>query len=182
MCPFGKPIKFSAAAADTLDTVPMVAIFVFVRAARPATTKGERTMFNVERWVSDMKKAIAAKDAETLSRLMYENDRNGCFSYDAVISEGGEMTKAEWADSTIAYAIKTLDDMPNHTEPRFLVRDESGRGWAATTLYSEFTTEERDHVEDEEEPEDTFGDWLDNASVGDEYRNTDQNFTVIRVD
>jgi hypothetical protein len=66
-------------------------------------------------------------------------------------------------------------------EPRFLVRDESGRGCASELDYSDFTAEEREHIEDEDEPDDTFGEWLDNSSAGDEYENTDENYTVIRI-
>jgi hypothetical protein len=66
-------------------------------------------------------------------------------------------------------------------EPRFLVRDESGRGFANELNYSEFTAEERGHIEDEDEPDDTLGEWLDNSSAGDEYQNTDENYTVIRI-
>jgi len=36
-CPFAKPIKFLGHFVDTLDSVQTVAIFVFVRPARPAT-------------------------------------------------------------------------------------------------------------------------------------------------
>ena len=73
------------------------------------------------------------------------------------------------------------DEFTTTDEPRFLVRDESGRGFANEFNYSEFTTEERGHIEDEDEPDDTFGEWLDNSSAGDEYRNTDENYTVIRI-
>jgi len=73
-------------------------------------------MFNVEKWADDMRAAIAAKDAETLARLMYANDRNGCFSYVDVCNEFGEMTVAEWVETTIECAQAILDDLPNHTE------------------------------------------------------------------
>ena len=73
-------------------------------------------MFNVDRWAEDMRAAIAAKDADTLARLMYANDRNGCFSYADVCNEFGEMTIAEWAETTIGCAQSMLDDLPNHTE------------------------------------------------------------------
>jgi hypothetical protein len=63
-----------------------------------------------------MRAAIAAKDAETLARLMYANDRNGCFSYVDVCNEFGEMTVAEWVETTIECAQAILDDLPNHTE------------------------------------------------------------------
>jgi len=66
-------------------------------------------------------------------------------------------------------------------EPRFLVRDESGRGFVSELSYSEFSSEEREQIEDEDAPEDTFGEWLDNSSAGDEYENIDENHTVIRI-
>jgi hypothetical protein len=66
-------------------------------------------------------------------------------------------------------------------EPRFLVRDESGRGYASEISYSEFSGEEREHIEDEDDSENTFGEWLDHSSAGDEYENTDDNHTVIRI-
>jgi len=72
-------------------------------------------MFNVESWEKDMRAAIAQRDVETLSRLMYENDRNGCFSYEDVCNEFGEMGRSEWIDSTIECAQSMLDDLPNHT-------------------------------------------------------------------
>jgi hypothetical protein len=107
-----------------------------------------------------------------------------------VWKDGSEWWEVFDADGTYLEIVDAREDAAENgatvlietPEPRFLVRDESGRGWATTTLYSEFTTEERGHVEDEDEPEGTFGEWLDNACLGDEFRNTDQNFTVIRVD
>ena len=73
-------------------------------------------MFNVDRWADDMRAAVAARDAETLARLMYANDRNGCFSYIDVCNEFGETTIAEWIDATIECAQSMLDDLPNHTD------------------------------------------------------------------
>ena len=74
-------------------------------------------------------------------------------------------------------------------EPRFLVRDNSGRGWVAERLYTEFTIDERSFISDtaaadeEEYGEEaqTFGEWLDDSDAGDEYENDDQMFTVIRI-
>ena len=92
-------------------------------------------------------------------------------------------------DGTFSHAVATKEEAITDgatvfvelEEPRFLLRDESGRGFANELNYSEFTTEERDHIEDEDAPDDTFGEWLDNSSAGDEYRNTDENYTVIRI-
>jgi hypothetical protein len=71
---------------------------------------------------------------------------------------------------------------PNELEqPRFLLRDNSGRGFAIELTIGEFTAEEREHIEDEDSPDDTFGEWLNNSNAGDEYENTDDHFTVIRI-
>jgi hypothetical protein len=74
-------------------------------------------------------------------------------------------------------------------EPRFLVRDGSGRGWCVEKLYTEFDSDDRAFISDtaaadEEEyghPAQTFGEWLDGSSAGDEFDNDDQMFTVIRI-
>ena len=67
-------------------------------------------------------------------------------------------------------------------EPRFLIRDESGRGWATETNYTSFTADEREWSND---PDDefcqTFGEWLDSSSAGDEYNHEGDVFTVIRI-
>lgn len=92
-------------------------------------------------------------------------------------------------DGTLSHAVATKEEATEdgatvfveREEPRFLLRDESGRGFANEVAYTEFTEDERDHIEDEDEPDDTFGEWLDNSSAGDEYRNTDENYTVIRI-
>jgi len=92
-------------------------------------------------------------------------------------------------DGVFSHAVATKDEAISDgcavfvelDEPRFLVRDESGRGYASETNYSDFTAEDREHIEDEDEPDDTFGEWLDNSSAGDEYENTDENYTVIRI-
>lgn len=73
-------------------------------------------MFNVERWGRDMREAISARDAETLARLMSDNDRNGCFSYEDVCNEFGETDREEWAAGTIECAKSILEDLPNHTD------------------------------------------------------------------
>jgi hypothetical protein len=74
-------------------------------------------------------------------------------------------------------------------QPRFLLRDNSGRGFAIELMLSEFTTEEREYREEGTDTDyagneiefQSFGDWLDNSDAGDEYENTDANFTVIRI-
>jgi len=72
-------------------------------------------------------------------------------------------------------------------EPRFLVRDGSGRGWCAERFYTSFDAEERDYREESydsdgnEEETQTFGEWLDSSDAGDEFDNSDSMFTVIRI-
>jgi hypothetical protein len=72
-------------------------------------------------------------------------------------------------------------------EPRFLVRDASGRGWCAEWHYSDIGPEERDYreesydVDGNEEEAQTFGEWLDSSDAGDEFENSDSMITVIRI-
>lgn len=80
-----------------------------------------------------------------------------------------------------------VDAFTTTDEPRFLVRDGSGRGWATETLYTSFTAEDREYREEsydvngEEEETQTFGEWLDASDAGDEFDNSDSMFTVIRI-
>jgi hypothetical protein len=66
-------------------------------------------------------------------------------------------------------------------EPTFTVRDDSGRGFFETVSYLGFPEDEREYFNEDEEEESTFGEWLDSASVGDTYKNEEQNFTVTRI-
>ena len=95
-----------------------------------------------------------------------------------------------WIDRKLSHMVATIEearaagavDITATPEPRFLVRDRSGRGWCAETLYTSFTAEEREHKEDEDdEYAQTFGEWLDYSSSGDEYDNSDSMLTVIRI-
>jgi len=64
----------------------------------------------------------------------------------------------------------------------YLVRDESGRGWACCQEYNQFSEDEKKHKEDEEDEYcQSFGEWLVSCDVGDEYKNTDEMHTVIRT-
>jgi hypothetical protein len=71
---------------------------------------------NVKKWEDEMRAAITARDADTLARLMSENDRNGCFTYADVCLEFGETTRDEWIDGTIECAEEMLAELPNHTD------------------------------------------------------------------
>ena len=74
-------------------------------------------------------------------------------------------------------------------EPRFLVRDESGRGWVAEWRYTDFSAGERDYSEEGADTDDagneiefqTLGEWLDSSDAGDEFDNYDAMLTIIRI-
>ena len=67
-------------------------------------------------------------------------------------------------------------------EPRFLVRDESGRGWAAEWHYTDFTADERGRTDDpDDEYRETLGEWLDRSTIGDEYDDSEDVRTIIRI-
>ena len=74
-------------------------------------------------------------------------------------------------------------------EPRFLVRDESGRGWCVEREYTSFDADDREYREDGTDTDyagneiefASFGEWLDDSDAGDEFDNSDQMFTVIRI-
>lgn len=95
-----------------------------------------------------------------------------------------------WINRKLSHMVATIEearaagavDITATPEPRFLVRDWSGRGWCAETLYTSFTAEEREYREDEDdEYAQAFGEWLDSSSAGDEFDNSDSMFTVIRI-
>lgn len=69
-------------------------------------------------------------------------------------------------------------------EKRFLVKDHSGRGVAVTLLLLDI--QERWDMgysnDPESEFEDTLGEWLDRAEVGDTYENQEDNVTFTRTD
>jgi hypothetical protein len=74
-------------------------------------------------------------------------------------------------------------------EPRFLVRDESGRGWCAEREYTSFDADDRDYREDGSDTDyagnevefPSLGEWLDNSEAGDEFENSDQMYTITRI-
>lgn len=74
-------------------------------------------------------------------------------------------------------------------EPRFLVRDESGRGWCAERFYTSFDAEEREYREDGTDTDyagnevefQSLGEWLDSSDAGDEFDNSDQMLTITRI-
>ena len=95
-------------------------------------------------------------------------------------------------DGSFSHAVATKDEAVaegamvfiEQDEPIFLVRDDSGRGIAEPVSYLQFDSADREYFNrenDDTTDEFTFGEWLDSSSIGDEYRNDDQNFTVIRT-
>jgi hypothetical protein len=73
-----------------------------------------RKEFNVDSWAAEMRFGIDSRDADTLARLMYENDRNGCFSYEDVCAEFGDMARDAWIDGTVECARKMLSGLIDH--------------------------------------------------------------------
>jgi hypothetical protein len=73
--------------------------------------KEMRERFNVTLWEKRMRQAIADRNGDYLAQLMYENDRNGCFSYDQVCFEFGEMSREEWLDGNIECAESMLSEI-----------------------------------------------------------------------
>ena len=66
-------------------------------------------------------------------------------------------------------------------EPTYTLVDDSGRSFVETVSYLAFTEDDRDYFNEDEDEQFTFGEWLDSSSVGDKYKNEDQNFTVTRI-
>jgi hypothetical protein len=112
-----------------------------------------------------------------------------------VWKDGSEWWEVFDTDGTYLEIVDSREDATEHgatvfvgtPEPRFLVRDESGRGWATECPYTSFTTEDREYreesydVDGNEEETQTFGEWLDTSDAGDEFDNSDSMFTVIRI-
>ena len=57
--------------------------------------------FNLELWSIRLREAIDRRDGDRMAELLYENDGNGCFSYDAVCFEFGETSVEEWIDGLV---------------------------------------------------------------------------------
>jgi hypothetical protein len=114
-----------------------------------------------------------------------------------VWKDGSEWWEVFDTDGTYLEIVDTREDAAEHgatvfvetPEPRFLVRDESGRGWCAEWNYSDIGPDERDYREEGTDTDyagnevefQSFGEWLDSSDAGDEFDNSDQMFTVIRI-
>jgi hypothetical protein len=112
--------------------------------------------------------------------------KDGAAWFELRDEDGAHTATVATREEAMAYGVAKFIDTP---EPRFLVRDDSGRGWCSETSYTQFDADDRafmsetalaDEEEYGEEPQ-SFGEWLDNSSAGDEYENDDQMFTVIRI-
>jgi hypothetical protein len=133
-----------------------------MRAARPATIRREGNM---------MKAFQVWKDGSE----WWEVREDGTFV--ATVDD-----RSQAADHGATAFIET-------DEPRFLVRDESGRGWVAEWRYTDFSAGERDYSEEGTDTDDagneiefqTLGEWLDSSDAGDEFDNSDAMLTIIRI-
>jgi hypothetical protein len=111
--------------------------------------------------------------------------------------DGGEWWEVRDTDGTFLATVDNREEAAAHgatvfvetPEPRFLVRDESGRGWCAELNYTDIGEDEREYREEGHDTDyagneiefQSFGDWLDNSDAGDEFNNGDQMFTVTRI-
>lgn len=107
----------------------------------------------------------------------YVRDENGIvFGVVATLDEA--MTFGIDAGHSVACKVRET------VEPLFLIRDDSGRGIAESVSYLQFDGDDRKYInrqDDDNCDDETFGEWLDTCSIGDEYKNEERNFTVIRT-
>lgn len=68
---------------------------------------------------------------------------------------------------------------------RFLVRDESGRGWACEYSREDFNQCGGWDMSYSNDPDDEFtptlGEWLNDSEAGEEYNHEDENLTIICI-
>lgn len=105
--------------------------------------------------------------------------------------DGLEFGTVATLDEAIAFGVEIGHSQAfrliENDEPRFLIRDGSGRGFCNEVRYMQFTAEDRDYMEEtydvdgEQEENQTFGEWLDSSYAGDEFDNSDSMFTVTRI-
>lgn len=69
-------------------------------------------------------------------------------------------------------------------EKRFLIKDQSGRGFAVTLPMADVLSRwDGAYSNDPEDSNETsFGDWMQVAEVGDTYDNVDENVTFTRTE
>lgn len=101
------------------------------------------------------------------------NDRNGCYSDAECDSQGIPRLTIETARECMRAECAGYK--------KFLVKDNSGRNFSAEVYGADFTDEDREYCPDPDNQEDTFGDWLDAAEIGDEFTNEDDHQTIIRI-
>jgi hypothetical protein len=138
--------------------------------------------------------AAVLERKETMNKAIQEW-RGGVCVWDVINSSGELINTVAHTDNREELigrlqTIGTIDPAKGFTkckvieteEPRFLARDESGRGWCAEWKYTDIPQEDRAQCEDEEDEHcQTFGDWLDTSSAGNEYHDSDNMVTVIRI-
>lgn len=112
-----------------------------------------------------------------------------------VWKDGSEWWEVFDTDGTYLEIVDSREEATEHgatvfietPEPRFLVRDGSGRGWCAEWHYTDISHDEREYreesydVDGNEEETQTFGEWLDSSDAGDEFNNSDHMITVTRI-
>jgi hypothetical protein len=102
-----------------------------------------------------------------------------------------------WADREVVDIVSTREEATAQgattfietEEPRYFVRDESGRGWCAEWRYTDITNEEREYREEgtdtdyagNEVENQSFGEWLDSSDAGDTFDHSDQMLTITRI-
>jgi hypothetical protein len=110
--------------------------------------------------------------------------KDGSEWWEVFDADGTFLATVDDREAAAAHGATIFIEVP---EPRFLVRDESGRGWCAEWHYTNISEDERDYREESldidgnEEDNQTFGEWLDNSDAGDEFNNGDQLYTVTRI-
>jgi hypothetical protein len=113
-----------------------------------------------------------------------------------VWKDGGEWFEL-WEDRKMVDIVSTREEASAcgatsftlTEEPRFLVRDQSGRGWCAEREYTSFDHEEREYREEGYDTDyagneiefQSLGEWLDSSDAGDEFDNSDQMLTITRI-
>lgn len=75
-----------------------------------------------------------------------------------------------------------LDYCSEYNEPRFLIRDESGRGYVNEAALSELTEDESSYNPDEsDEYSEPLGEWASRCDIGEEFYHDENEATYIRI-
>lgn len=76
--------------------------------------------------------------------------------------------------------------MDNTPSPRFVIRDNSGRGvcaeWTIDELRTQWSADDLNYSADpDDELSPTLSDWLDSAELFDQFDNVDEHWTITRI-